>query len=325
MRRRDFVASTAAVATLSPMHAIAQSKLPMIGYFSSRSEEAEVPMHNPFLAGLRQAGFTVGRDVVVQYRFANGRRDLLPMFAAQLAGLRPAVLVATEHGAAVAAKAATASIPIVFTSGLDPVQAGLVASLRRPGGNATGVSLFTSELGPKRLGLLREILPRSGLIAFLADPASPSSALQIGEAEAAAQTVGQPLLVLQAGNLEDADKAFATMAEHGVVGLLYGASTVFQALADRLIALAARYQIPALYEWRELVTAGGLISYSTSRTEVGSLVGDYVGRILHGAAPAELPILQSARFELVVNLKTAGALGLNIPQSILARADEVIE
>ena len=229
-----------------------------------------------------------------------------------------AVLVATEHGAALVAKTATATLPIVFASGLDPVQAGLVSSLSRPGGNVTGVSLFTSELGPKRLGLLRELLANTGLIGFLFDPRSPSASVQTKEIEAAAQSVGQPILVLAAGDREEVEKAFATLAERRVAGLLYGASTLFQAIADEVIALAARYHIPALYEWREFVTAGGLMSYSTNRSEVGGQLGNYVGRILRGAAPADLPIVQSARFELVINLNTAKALGLTVPHSLFA-------
>jgi putative ABC transport system substrate-binding protein len=325
MRRRDLVAGLALAATGgSPVWA-QQPKVPTIGYFSNRSAAAEAPVRVPFLKGLDASGFTDGRNVVIDYRFAEGQRDRLPMLAAGLVRSQAAVLVATEHGAALVAKAATATIPIVFTSGQDPVAVGLVASLSRPGGNATGVSLLTSELGPKRLALLRELLAKLGVIAFLFDPDSPSASLQIDEVKAGAQAIGQPVLVLPAGNDDQTEKAFAIIAEQRVGGILHGASTFFQAIADKLVALAARHAIPALYEWREFVTAGGLMSYSTSRTEVGLQLGNYVGRILKGAAPADLPVVRSAKFELVINLKTAKALGLTLPQALLASADEVVE
>ena len=325
MRRRDLLDLIVAAAAMTPFRAAAQPGLPTIGYFSNRSAEAEAPIRTAFLDELQKSGFVVGRNVAIEYRFAEGNRDRLPVLAAELVGLQVAVLAATEHGAALAAKTATATIPIVFTSGFDPVQAGLVASLSRPGGNATGVALFTSELGPKRLSLLRELLPRAGLIGFLVDPKAPSASLQTKEMETAAQSLGQPILVLATRDKEEVEKAFAMLAERRAAGLLYGASTLFQTIADKVIALAARYQIPALYEWREFVTAGGLMSYSTSRTEIGGQLGNYVGRILKGNALADLPVVQSTRFELVVNLNTAKALGLTVPQSILQRADEVIE
>ena len=223
------------------------------------------------------------------------------------------MLVATDRPSAVAAKAATATIPIVFTSGVDPVQLGLVASFNRPGGNATGVSLLTTELGPKRLGLVRELLPKPGTIAFVVNPYSSSTPFQVKEMQAAAQAVGQPLLVVEAGTEEQVDKAFAMMAERKVAAILYAANLFFQVVSERLVALAARYRIPSLYEWREFVTAGGLMSYSTDRNEVGRAAGSYAGRILKGERPADLPVVQSSRFEFVINLKTAKALGLEIP------------
>ena len=212
----------------------------------------------------------------------------------------------------------------MFASGSDPVQIGLVASFNRPGGNATGVSLLTTELGPKRLGLVRELLPKPGTIAFVVNPYSSSTPPQIKEMQAAAQAVGQPLLVVEAGTEEQIDKAFAMMAERNVAAIVYAAGLFFQVVSDRLVALAARYRIPSLYEWREFVTAGGLMSYSTDRNEVGQAVGSYAGRILKGEKPADLPVVQSSRFEFVINLKTAKALGLEVPP-LLARADEVIE
>jgi putative tryptophan/tyrosine transport system substrate-binding protein len=213
----------------------------------------------------------------------------------------------------------------VFTSGFDPVQLGLVTSFNRPGGNATGVSLLTTELGPKRLGLLRDLLPRPGTIAFIVNANSAWAAPQVQEMQAAAQSIGQPLLVVNVTSEEQIDQAFAAMAEREVVALLYSANLWFQVISDRLLALAARYRIPALYEWREFVTAGGLMSYSTDRNEVGQEAGRYAARILKGEKPADLPVIQSSRFEFVINLKTAKVLGLPIPPTLLARADEVIE
>jgi len=225
---------------------------------------------------------------------------------------------------AAAAKKATATIPIVFGTGLDPVQLGLVASFNRPAGNATGVYGFGTEINPKRLELLREILPQPGLIAFLVGPQTPVTPMQLRQVEAAAQAVGQPILVLHGRNEDEIEKAFATMAERQVRGLLYGGSEYFQVIADKLIALAARYHIPASYQLRQFVAAGGLMSYSVSLREIGRLVGDYAGRILKGDAPADLPVMQSTRFELVINLETAKALGLTIPHTVLLRADDLL-
>jgi putative ABC transport system substrate-binding protein len=325
MRRRDFMTILAGTAAYPLLAGAQQKAMPVIGYFSTRSAEAEMPLRTAFLHGLEQTGFVAGRNVAIEYRFADGRPDRLPPLAAELAGLPAAVLVATDISTAMAAKKATATIPIVFLSnGPDPVQLGLVASLARPGGNATGVFLFGVEIIAKRLELLRELMPQAGLIAHLVTSRT-SAQLQIPAVEAAAQALGQPIVILQGQNDDEIEKAFATMAERQVRGLLVGNSTYFQVIADKLVALAARYRIPASYEWREFVIAGGLMSYSASRGEAGRIVGEYVGRILNGAAPADLAVVRSSRFELVINLKTAKALGLTVPQSLFARADEVIE
>jgi len=325
MNRRDLLRGAVAAAALAPFGATAQPGLPVIGYFSSRSAEAETPLRTGFLDGLEQRGFVVGRNVAIEYRYAEGSVERLPSLAAELIGLPATLLVATGVPAAVAAKKATATIPIVFGIGGDPVQLGLVASFNRPAGNATGVYVFGAEIIPKRLELLREVLPQPGLIAFLVGPQTQATPEQLRQVEAAAQAVGQPILVLHGRNEDEIEKAFATMAERQVRGLLFGGSEYFQVIADRLIALAARYHIPASYEWREFVAAGGLMSYSASRREAMRLAGDYAGRILKGAAPADLPVIQSTRFELVINLETAKALGLTIPHTVLLRADEVIE
>ena len=326
MRRRKFIALLGGAAAAWPLAARAQQNaMPVIGYFSGRSPDAEAPLRVPFLKALEGSGFAVGRNVAIDYRFAEGRDERLPALAAELVRRQVALLVATDRPSALAAKAATATIPIVFTSGLDPVQIGLVASFSRPGGNATGVSLLTTELGPKRLGIMRELLPKPGTIAFMVNANNTATPFQVQEMQAAAQSVGQPLLVVSVGTEEEVDQSFATMAERNVVAILYGTTLFFQVISERLVALAARYRIPALYEWREFVTAGGLMSYSTDRNEVGREAGTYAGRILKGEKPADLPVVQSSRFELVINLKTAKALGLEMPPTLLARADEVIE
>jgi putative tryptophan/tyrosine transport system substrate-binding protein len=325
MKRRAFITILGGAAAWPVAARVQQPTMPVIGYFSGRSPEAEAPLRTPFLKALETSGFTVGRNVAIEYRFAEGQDERLPMLAADLVRRQVAMLVATDRPSAVAARAATATIPIVFTSGFDPVQIGLVASFNRPGGNATGVSLFTAELGPKRLGLLRELLPKPGTIAFVTNANNALTPFQIHEMQAAAQAVGQPLLVVSVGTEDEVDQAFTTMAERNVAAVLYGATLFFQVISERLVALAARYRIPALYEWREFITAGGLMSYSTDRNEVGREAGTYAGRILKGEKPANLPVVQSSRFEFVINLKTAKALGLDIPPSVLARADEVIE
>jgi putative ABC transport system substrate-binding protein len=326
VQRRQFFALAGGAAVVWPVQAIAQQKaMPVIGYLGSGSAESEAPVRGSFLKGLEQSGFLAGRNVGIEYRFAEGRFERLPTLAAELVRLPATVLVASGVPAAVSAKKETATIPIVFTIGVDPISLGLVESLSRPGGNATGVSVFTTELGPKRLGLLREMLPQAGLVAVLFGARSVSTSLQVQEMEAAARTIGQPILVLHAESEGETEKAFAMMSEHRASGLVYGASLYFQTITDQLIALAARYRIPAIYEWREFVTAGGLMSYSTNRREVMRLTGNYAGRILKGTTPADLPVVQSTRFELVINMKTAQALGLTIPQMLLAQADEVIE
>ena len=248
MNRRELLALIGGAAALAPFGAAAQPGLPVIGYFSSRSAEAETPLRTGFLDGLEQRGFVVGRNVAIEYRYAEGSVERLPSLAAELIGLPVALLVAQGVSAAVAAKKATATIPIVFGSGGDPVQLGLVASFNRPAGNATGVYSFGTEINPKRLELLREVLPQPGLIAFLVGPQTQATPVMLRQFEAAAQAVGQPILVLHGRNDDEVEKAFATMAERQVRGLLYGGSEYFEVIADKLIALAARYRIPAIYE-----------------------------------------------------------------------------
>ena len=326
MRRREFITLLGGTAATWPLAALAQqSPMPVIGYLSNRSPDAEAPLRVPILRALEEAGFIIGRNIAIEYRFAGGRDERLPALAAELVRLQVAMLVATDRPSAVAAKAATATIPIVFAVAYDPVKLGLAASLNRPGGNATGMFVFGGELGPKRLGLLRELLPNPGLIAFVVNPNTDATPLQISEMQSAAQFIGLPLLVLAAGREREIEEVFATMAQRKVVAVIFGTTPFYQVVADRLVALAARYAIPAMYEWRDFVTAGGLMSYNTNRNEFGRQVGLYAAQILQGANPGDLPVVQSSKFELVINLKTAKALGLEIPPTLLARADEVIE
>ena len=413
VKRRDFITLLGGATAAWPFAARAQQPMPVIGFLSSLSEPQTTHLVMALVRGLSEAGLVAGQSTTIDRHFAEGQYDRLPAFADEFVRQRVSLIVAAGPPAALAAKAATPTIPIVFIVGFDPVADGLVASFSRPGGNATGiflvtalvgqkrleilrelnpkasavallvnpvspdsppeikdveaaaqanrisikhfnastpaeidaaftsitaqrpdgllggnatgVSLLTTELGPKRLGLLRELLPRPGPIAFVVNPNSAATAFQIQEMQEAAQAVGQPLLIVSVGTEDEVDKAFAGMAERNVAAILYGATLFFQVIGERLVALAARYRLPALYEWREFVTAGGLMSYSTDRNEVGRGAGSYAGRILKGEKPADLPVLQSSRFELVINLKTAKSLGLTAPDKLLVAADEVIE
>jgi ABC-type uncharacterized transport system substrate-binding protein len=326
VKRREFITLLGGAAATWPLAARAQQPaMPVIGYFSGRSPEAEAPILGAFRKGLEETGYLAGQNIAIEFRFSDGQDDQLPALAAELVRRRVAVLVATDRPSALAAKAATATIPIVFTSGADAVEIGLVASLNRPGGNATGVNIFTTELGPKRLELLRQLLPNAGTIAFIVNPNSATTGRQVSELQTAAAALGQQILVLNAGSEKEIDEAFATIVERRVAAVLYPASLFFQVRQEQLVALAARHSIPAMYEWREFVTAGGLMSYSTNRAEAFRQIGIYTGRVLKGANPADLPVMQSIRFEFVINLKTAKALGIKISDDLLSLADEVIE
>jgi putative ABC transport system substrate-binding protein len=313
IRRREFITLLGGAAVGWPLASRAQpSAMPVIGYFSGRSPEAEAPILAAFRRGLEETGYLAGQNIAIEFRFSDGREDQLLALATELVARRVAVLVATDRPSALAAKAATATIPIVFTSGLDAVELGLVASLSRPGGNATGVNVFSTELGPKRLELLRQVVPKAGTIAFIVNPNSATAGRQVSELRTAVAALGQQILVLNAGNEKEIDEAFATIVERRAAAVLYAASPLFQVRQDQLVTLAARHSIPAMYEWREFVTAGGLMSYSTNRAEAFRQAGIYTGRVLKGANPADLPVMQSIRFEFVINLKTAKALGIKI-------------
>ncbi len=324
MRRRQFILLAGAATIVPPLPARAQ-QTPLIGYFSARSPEAEAAVRAAFLNGLGEEGLVPGKNVNIEYLYAEGREAQLPQLAGKLVGRDVSLLVTTNRSGALAAKAATATIPIVFTSGDDPVHLGLVESLGKPGGNATGVSLFTTNLGPKRLGVLRALLGSPGLIALVVDPNNESSPLQIAQIQRAADDLGQPLLVVKAGTEHEVEEVFAQLAKNNVGAILYGASTLFQVISGRLIALAEHYKVPACYEWREAVVAGGLLSYNTDLNEAGRQIGRYAGKILKGAKPADLPVVQSTNFILVINLRAAKAINMVVPPTLLATADEVIE
>ena len=327
MRRREFIGLVGGAAVLWPLAGRAQqSGMPLIGYFSARSPESDVPMLAAFREGLKEAGYIEGKNVAIAFRWGLGQYDRLPALAEDLVTRRVAVIV-TSGGdtSALAAKAATTTIPIVFVSGGDPVQAGLVASLNRPGGNITGVMSLLGALGGKQVGLLRELVPKASIIGFLMNPNEPTSEPQVDDVQVAAREIGAQLIVLRASTERDIDAAFATLVEQRAGALILAVGALFLTQADKLIALAARYTVPVMYFRREFAAAGGLVSYGSGTEEYYHQLGVYAGRILKGEKPADLPVVQSTKFELVINLKTAKALGIVVPPTLLARADEVIE
>jgi putative ABC transport system substrate-binding protein len=301
--------------------------MPIIGFLSGRSPYESATVLGAFGQGLGETGYFESKNVIIEYRWAEGRYDRLPALAAELVSRQVAVIAAVGGpNSGQAAKAATTTIPIVFVSGSDPVQEGLVASLNKPGGNATGVNPLLAAMEGKRLGLLREIIPNAVLIAVLLNPAMQDNFnRQINDVQEAARAVRQQLLVLHASSEEEIEAAFTRVAERGTSGLLVAADPFMLSRRERLVALAAHYAIPAIYEVRECATAGGLMSYGISLADAYRQAGIYVGRILKGERPGELPVLQPTKFEFVINLKTAKALGLTVPPALLARADEVIE
>jgi putative ABC transport system substrate-binding protein len=325
MRRRDFVAL---LGTAWSCAARAQQAMQIIGFLSSVSPGPWAPLVAAFRNGLNEAGFVEGHSVTIEFRWAEGRYDALPEMADDLVRRRVGVIVATGGGpAAMAAKAATAAArtPVVFSGAGDPVKLGLVDSMNRPGGNVTGIHLFVIGLEPKRLELLRELVPNAGLIAVLLNPKNPEADSQVNFVQDAARAVGQPIQLLNASTEGEIDTAFAALVEQGAGAVLVGADPFFNSRRQQLIGLAARHRVPASYELREFAADGGLMSYGNNLAEAYRQVGVYAGRILKGEKPADLPVVQPTRFELVINLKTARALGLDIPPTLLARADEVIE
>jgi putative ABC transport system substrate-binding protein len=327
MKRRDFVVWITGAALARAVAARAQQKaMPVVGYLNSTALGPNAPLLAAFRQGLSQIGYVEGQNVAIEYRWAEGQYDRLPGLAADLVH-RKVDAIATSGGdrSALAAKTATSTIPIVAVIGGDPVAAGLVGSIARPGGNLTGVSFLTAELMPKRLELLLDLVPLAGVIALLVNQDNPQTEGVTGGVREAARAKGVQLEILRAGTEAEIDAAFGSLTQLSVSTVLVQADPFFFARREQLVALAARHAVPAIYESRAFAAAGGLISYGASLAGVYRLVGSYVGQILKGAKPADLPVEQPTTFELVVNLKTAKALGLTVPQSILARADEVIE
>jgi ABC-type uncharacterized transport system substrate-binding protein len=326
MRRRKFITLLAGAATWPIAARGQQPAMPVIGFLNAASPTEWTPFLTAFRRGLRESGFTEGQNVAIEFRWAEGRYDRLPALAADLVHRRVAVLVATGGTtSAVAAKEATTTIPTVFSSGGDPVKEGLVASISRPGGNRTGVSLLTTALAPKRLEILREVVPKASVIGVLLNPNSAGAQPQVEDVEKAAWAIDQQVGILHASSERDLETAFATMVQTRIGALIVGADPFFSSRRDQLVAFAARDRIPAIYEWREFAEAGGLMSYGSDLADGYRQVGIYAGRILKGDKPADLPVVQSTKVEFVLNLKTARSLGLTISLPLLGRADQVIE
>jgi putative ABC transport system substrate-binding protein len=325
MRRREFISMLAAgAAVVSPLAANAQQPMPVIGFLNSRARGEDSHLLAAFHQGLKEAGYVEGRNVAIEYRFAEGQNDRLPALAADLVRRQVAV-IAANGPAVVAAKAATTRIPIVFSVGLDPVALGLVASLNRPGGNVTGVTAMFDEVGPKRLELLHELVPTATVIALLLNPTYPSAENQSRDLQAAARTLGLQLHVLHASSERDFDTAFARMAQMRAGALVIGNDPFFNSRSESLAALSVRHAMPTIFQNREFAAAGGLVSYGTSLADTYRQVGVYTGRALKGEEPADLPVQQVTKVDLIINLKTAKALGLTVPLPLIGRADEVIE
>jgi putative ABC transport system substrate-binding protein len=329
MKRREFIAGLGS-AVAWPVVARAQASVPVIGFLNSVGFiNNDFPNQDTglryFRQGLSEMGYVEGRNVAIEYRWAENQYDRLPALAADLVSRHVAVIVAGGTPATLAAKAATTTIPIVFVGGGDPVALGFVASLNRPGANLTGSAVLEAEITPKRLQLLRELKPDDAVFGVLADPSFPSTPSIIADLQAAARTLGRQLVIVNAGTDSDLETAFTVFSQQRVGAILVGISPLYPRRTEQLAALAARHALPAIFPYREFVLAGGLISYGGSLNESWRIVGGYAGRILRGDKPADLPVQQITKIELAINLKTAKALGLAIPQSILLRADEVIE
>jgi putative tryptophan/tyrosine transport system substrate-binding protein len=327
VRRREFIAGLGGAAAWPVVAQAQQPAVPVIGYLSSQSADDDYKNYTvPFLQSLKENGYVDGQNVTIEYRYAENQLDRLPGLAVDLVRRRVAVIfTAGSTPAALAAKAATANIPIVFSTGVDPVALGLVASLNRPGANVTGVANLNGDLVPKRLQLLRQVIPNAAVFGVLADPSFPDIQSQIADLQAAARTLGLQLVIVNARTDSDLETAFATLLQQRIGAVLFGQSTFFSRRIEQLAALAARYAMPAIYPFPEFALAGGLMSYGTSLGFGMHQAGIYTGRILKGDKPADLPVQLVTKIDLVINLKTAKALGLTIPETLLATADEVIQ
>jgi putative tryptophan/tyrosine transport system substrate-binding protein len=325
-KRREFITLLGGAAAAWPLAARGQqAAMPVIGYLGAGFPAPSASVVAILRRGLAEAGYVEGRNVAIEYRFAEGKYDRLPALAAELVRRQVAVIVAVPTPAALAAKAATTTIPIVFTAGEDPVKVGLVANLARPGGNVTGGSILFADLGPKQLGLLRELVPTAVRIGLLVNPTNMNAADVTKDLTAAGAAMGVQIEIVQASSILEIDAAFASLVRKRVDALVAGTDSFFFNRRLQLATLATRHAIPAVYNAREYAEAGGLMSYGTSLMEAFRQVAIYTGRILQGAKPADLPVVQSSKFEFVINLSTARALGIDVPPTLLARADEVIE
>jgi putative ABC transport system substrate-binding protein len=323
--RRQFISALGGGAFAWPLTARAQqSTMPVVGFLRSTSAADSTQFVAAFRQGLREAGFVESQNVVIEYRWAENQLDRLPALVADLVHLPVAVIVANAPAARVA-KDTTTTVPIVFVTGADPVKDALVASLNRPGGNVTGVTFLAGQLGAKRLELLRQLVPKVTTIGVLVNPSSPETEVERRDLQDAAQAIGQQLIILDVSTDRDIETAFATFVQRGASALLVGSGPFLTSHREQLVALAAHHSLPASYDLREFVVAGGLMSYGTSITDAYRQVGIYAGRIIKGEKPADLPVMQSTKFEFVINLKTAKALSVTVPQIMQMTADEVIE